>query len=214
MGHRHMNSIPKRAHGIVHGDQSQRGKMALPPTLGHMLTSPLMRMRTRPLMTSRPSPMLQLLGLWCLHQARRVWRLHQARRLHLVGMGPHAPDAAGDVAPWHYGCYGAEVARAIEATADAEAIAARPPPAVHIPRTLPTPPPFLERSRRGDARARASSAGGPSLPHSEAAGSAFEVASADWLLAGADQDLAWQRKRQHDMDTHGIVLMDNGGTTI
>ena len=91
------------------------------------------------------------------------------------GYGPHAPDAAGDVASWHYGCYGAEVARAIEATADAEAIAARPPPAVHIPRTLPAPPPFLERSRRGDARARASSAGGPSLRHSEAAGSAVAV---------------------------------------
>ena len=48
----------------------------------------------------------------------------------------------------------------------------------------------------------------------EAAGSAFEAASADWLSAGADQDLAWQRKRQHDLDNHGIVLMDNGGTTI
>ena len=71
------------------------------------------------------------------------------------GYGPHAPDAAGDVAPWHYWCYGAEFVRSIEATADAEAIAARPPPAVHIPRTLPTPPPLSERSRRGDARTRA-----------------------------------------------------------
>ena len=35
--------------------------------------------------------MLQLLGLWCLHQARRLWRLHQARRLHLVGMGHTRP---------------------------------------------------------------------------------------------------------------------------
>ena len=90
MGYRHMNSMPKRAHGVVHGDQSQRGKIGIPPTLGHMLTSPLLRIRTRPL-TSRPSPMLQLIGLWCLHQARRLWRLHQARRLHLVGMGHTRP---------------------------------------------------------------------------------------------------------------------------
>ena len=76
------------------------------------------------------------------------------------GYVPYAPDAAGDVAPWHYVCYGAEVARAIEAIADADAIAARPPPAVHIQRTLPPPLPFLERSRPGDARIRASSAWG------------------------------------------------------
>ncbi len=86
-----MKSMPKSANGIMHCEQNQRGKIVLPPTLGHMLTSSLMRIRTRPLMTSRPSPMLQLLGLWCLHQARRLWRLHQARRLHLVGMGHTRP---------------------------------------------------------------------------------------------------------------------------
>ena len=86
-----MSSMTTSASGIWHCEQSHRGKIGLPPTLGHMLTSSLMRIRTRPLMTSRPSPMLQLLGLWCLHQARRVWRLHQARRLHLVGRGHTRP---------------------------------------------------------------------------------------------------------------------------
>ena len=63
-------------------NRTRWGKIVLPPPLGHMLTSPLMRIRARPLMTSRPSPMLQLLGLWCLHQARR---------LHLAGMGHTRP---------------------------------------------------------------------------------------------------------------------------
>ena len=45
----------------------------------------------------------------------------------------------------------------------------------------------------------------------EAAASVAEAASAKWTLAGADQDLARQRKKQHDLDIHGIALMDNGG---
>ena len=80
------------------------------------------------------------------------------------GYLPDAPDAAGDVPPWHYWCYGAVVARAIEAAADADAIAATPPPAAQIPWTIPPPPPPLERSRPGDARIRASSA--PAAPAS------------------------------------------------
>ena len=44
---------------------------------------------------------------------------------------------------------------------------------------------------------------------SEAA-STFEAESADWLMVGAQQELAWQRKRQRDLDTHGLVLMDKG----
>ena len=52
-----------------------------------VLSSSMMHIRTRPLMTSRPSQMLQLLGLWRLHQARRLRRLHQAGRPHLVGIG-------------------------------------------------------------------------------------------------------------------------------
>ena len=91
--------MPESANGIVHCDQKQRGRLVLPPTLGHMLTSPLMRIRTRPLMTARPSPALQLLGLRCLHQARRLWRLHQARRLHLVGMGHTRPMLQGVLRP-------------------------------------------------------------------------------------------------------------------
>ncbi len=47
----------------------------------------------------------------------------------------------------------------------------------------------------------------------EEAASAFEAASAELLMAGAEQDLAWQRKRQLDLDNHGIALMDNGGIT-
>ncbi len=45
----------------------------------------------------------------------------------------------------------------------------------------------------------------------EAAASVSEAASAYWTLAGADQDLARHRKKQHDLDNHGIALMDNGG---
>ena len=77
-----MNSMTMSAIGM----RICSGSSGLPPPVGPMLTSSLMRIRTRPLMTSRPSQMLQLLGLWRLHQARRLWRLHQARRPHLVGI--------------------------------------------------------------------------------------------------------------------------------
>ncbi len=73
----------------------------------------------------------------------------------------------------------------------------------------------LETHRRmlGHMRSKAERAIPEAERAVEEAASAFEAASADWLMVGAQQDLAWQRKRQHDLDHHGIALMDKGGIT-